>query len=67
MEVSCRLEDNIVTYKAIARQRLGKHIPAGASARSNGMSVARQRMSKRLKQYGTIEDGVFLEARPEAI
>jgi hypothetical protein len=28
-------EDSIVIYKTIARQRLGKHIPAGANARNN--------------------------------
>jgi hypothetical protein len=37
---------NIVTYKPIARQRLGKHIPAGANGRKNRRSIARQRISK---------------------
>jgi hypothetical protein len=36
---------NIVTYGPIARQRLGKHIPAEAYAR-NRTSIARQRISK---------------------
>jgi hypothetical protein len=35
-----------VTYWSIARQRLGKHIPAGANARNNRTSVARKRISK---------------------
>jgi hypothetical protein len=35
----------IVTYRPIARQRLGKHIPAGANAR-NRRSIVRQRISK---------------------
>jgi hypothetical protein len=30
----------------IARQRLGKHIPAQANARKNGTFIARQRISK---------------------
>jgi hypothetical protein len=37
---------NIVTYRPIARQRLGKHIPTGASALNNRTSVARQEISK---------------------
>jgi hypothetical protein len=37
---------NIVTYRPIARQRLGKHIPAGANARNNRMPIARQRINK---------------------
>jgi hypothetical protein len=36
----------IVTYRPIARQRLGKHIPAGANARNNMASIAIQRISK---------------------
>jgi hypothetical protein len=36
----------IVTYRPIARQRPGKHTPAGANARNNRMSIARQRISK---------------------
>jgi hypothetical protein len=36
----------IVTCIPIARQRLGKHIPAQANARSNRTSIARQRISK---------------------
>jgi hypothetical protein len=35
-----------VTYRPIARQRLDKHIPAGANARNNMTSIARQRISK---------------------
>jgi hypothetical protein len=35
-----------VTYRSIARQRLGKYIPAGANARNNRTSIARQRISK---------------------
>jgi hypothetical protein len=37
---------NIVTYRPIARQRLGKHIPAEAYARNNKTSIIRQRISK---------------------
>jgi hypothetical protein len=36
----------IVTHRPIARQRLGKHIPAGAKARNNRTSTGRQRISK---------------------
>jgi hypothetical protein len=36
----------IVTHRPIARQRLGKHIPAGAKARNNMTSIAKQRISK---------------------
>jgi hypothetical protein len=36
----------IVTYILIARQRLGKHIPALGYARNNRTSIARQRISK---------------------
>jgi hypothetical protein len=35
-----------VTYRPIARQRLCKHIPAGANARNSRTSIARQRISK---------------------
>jgi hypothetical protein len=37
---------HIVTYKPIARQRFGKHIPAGAKARNNRTYIVRQRISK---------------------
>jgi hypothetical protein len=37
---------NIVTYRPIARQRLGEHIPAGANERNNRTSIARQQISK---------------------
>jgi hypothetical protein len=30
----------------IARQRLGKHIPAGVNSRNNRTSIARQQISK---------------------
>jgi hypothetical protein len=36
----------IVTYRPIARQRLGKHIPAQAYARNNRTSTARQWISQ---------------------
>jgi hypothetical protein len=36
----------IVTYRSIARQRLGKHIPVGANGRNNEASIARQRIRK---------------------
>jgi hypothetical protein len=35
-----------MTNRPIARQRLAKHIPAGAKARNNRTSTARQRISK---------------------
>jgi hypothetical protein len=35
-----------VTYGPIARQRLGKHIPAGANARNSRASIARKRICK---------------------
>jgi hypothetical protein len=45
-------------YRPIARQRLGKHIPAGANARKNSMSIARKRISKHaynnMGQYKTV-------------
>jgi hypothetical protein len=37
---------NIATCIPIARQRLGKHIPAQAYARNNRTLIARQRISK---------------------
>jgi hypothetical protein len=37
---------DIVTYIPIARQRLGKHSLAGANARNNRTSIARQLISK---------------------
>jgi TolB-like protein len=36
---------NIVTQRLIARQRLGKHIPAEAYARNNRTSSAKQQIS----------------------
>jgi hypothetical protein len=35
-----------MTYTPIARQRLGKHIPAQVYVRNNRTSIARQRVSK---------------------
>jgi hypothetical protein len=40
------MHNNTVTYRPIVRQRHGKHIPAGANARSNRTSIARQRINK---------------------
>jgi hypothetical protein len=37
---------NIVTCILIVKQKLGKRIPAGANARNNRTSIARQRISK---------------------
>jgi hypothetical protein len=37
--------ERTVTYIPIARQRFGKHNPAGANARNNRTSIARQRIS----------------------
>jgi hypothetical protein len=42
-----------VPYRPIDRQRLDKHIPAGANARNNRTSIARQRISK--QAFSTIE------------
>jgi hypothetical protein len=36
---------NIVTYRSIVRQLLGKHILAGAKERSNRTPIARQRFN----------------------
>jgi hypothetical protein len=46
-------------HRLIARQRLGKHIPATANAR-NRTSIARQRISKRA--FSTIETLCFLNS-----
>jgi hypothetical protein len=51
---------HIVTYRHITRQRLGKHIPAGANACNNRMPIARQRISK--QALSTIERLCFLRA-----
>jgi hypothetical protein len=51
---------NIVTYRSIARQRLGKHIPTEAYARNNGAPIVRQRISK--QAFSTIE--TEFSARP---
>jgi hypothetical protein len=37
---------NSVRYRPIAKQRLGKDIPAEANERNNRTSIARQRISK---------------------
>jgi hypothetical protein len=47
-----------MTCIPIARQRLGKHIPAEAYARNNRTSIARQRISK--QAFSTIERLCFL-------
>jgi hypothetical protein len=44
--ITTEILNYIVTYRTIARQRLGKHILAGANARNNRKSIARQRFSK---------------------
>jgi hypothetical protein len=41
----CNYLDYIVTYGSIARQRLGKHIPAEAYVRNSRTSIARQQVS----------------------
>jgi hypothetical protein len=33
-------------YRSIAKQQLGKHILAGANARNNRITIARQRIGK---------------------
>jgi hypothetical protein len=40
------MQKHIVTCTPIARQRLGKHIPARANSPKNMTSIARQRISK---------------------
>jgi hypothetical protein len=47
-----------VTYRLIARQRLGKDILASANARSNRKAIVRQRISK--QAFSTIERLCFL-------
>jgi hypothetical protein len=44
VNILCKPID-IVTYRPITRQRLGKHIPVGANA-GNKTSIAGQHMSK---------------------
>jgi hypothetical protein len=56
---------NIVMYKPIARQRLGKHTPAEAYAGNNRTSVAKQRISK--QAFTTIEGCVFYVVRAEGL
>jgi hypothetical protein len=51
----------IVTCIPIARQRVGRHIPAEANTRNNRMSVARQRSCKHA--FLTTEDGVLRGVR----
>jgi hypothetical protein len=41
-----KIKQSIMTYRPIARQRLGKHIPAQAYARNNRTSIAKQRTSQ---------------------
>jgi hypothetical protein len=40
------MKKKIVTYRPIASQRLGKHIPTRANTRNNRTSTARERISK---------------------
>jgi hypothetical protein len=47
-----------VKYRLIARQRLGKNIPAEVYARNNRTSTARQKISKQV--FSTIEGLCFL-------
>jgi hypothetical protein len=42
----CGYQDHIVTCIPIARQRFGKHLPAGANVLNDGTFIARQRISK---------------------
>jgi hypothetical protein len=58
-------EINIVTYRLIARQRLGKHVPAEAYVRNNWTSIVRQRISK--QAFSTIERLVFCVVRAEGL
>jgi hypothetical protein len=50
--------NSTVTYRPIARQRLGKHIPTGVNARNNRTSIANQRISRHASL--TIERLYFL-------
>jgi hypothetical protein len=45
--MNMKRNDN-VTYRFIARQRLGKHITPGAKARNNNKSIARQWLGKHI-------------------
>jgi hypothetical protein len=49
---------NIVPYRPITRQRLGKHFPAGANALKNRTSIPRQRINKHV--FSTTEWLCFL-------
>jgi hypothetical protein len=51
------LTQDIVTYRPIAKQRIGKHIPAEAYALNNRTSIPTQRITK---QSSTIERMFFL-------
>jgi hypothetical protein len=62
-----KCQHSTVTYRPIARQLLGKHIPMRVNARNNRASVDKQRITKHLKQYGIIKNCVFHGVRPEAI
>jgi hypothetical protein len=57
LEKCWNYRENNVTCTPIARQRVGKHVPAEANARNNRTSIVMQRSCK----HGslTIEDGVF--------
>jgi hypothetical protein len=45
-EICSSFVESSVTYRPIARQGLGKYIPAEPYARNNKMSIARKRISK---------------------
>jgi hypothetical protein len=55
--------NHIVTYRPIARQQLGKDIPAEAYAGNNKTSIARQQISKKSQNSGPI----FCVSRAEGL
>jgi hypothetical protein len=57
-------ELDIVTYRSIARQRFGKHIPAGTKTSNNKTSIARQRRCKHASS--TIEAVFFAWSVPRS-
>jgi hypothetical protein len=62
---ACMASNGIVTCIPIARQRIGKHVPAETNERNNRTSTDRQRSSKHASL--TTEDGVFRGVRAEEL
>jgi hypothetical protein len=62
---ACVASNGTVTCPFIARQRVGKHVPAKANKRNNSMSIARQRRCKQASL--ATEDGDFRGVRAEEL